>query len=684
MKTGKYLLLLLFAVTLTPVTAQKGLLKKELINIGGEKITAGEFLTLYEKNNQPNENGEKTSIDDYLDLYINFRLKVREAEDLKMDTAKSFVKELTGYRKQLAKPYFNDESVSEALLKEAYKRMKKDVRASHILVMVSPNATPEDTLKAYNKITKIRQEILAGKDFGDAAVEYSDDPSAKDQEEIPGKQRYRKGNRGDLGYFTVFNMVYPFENAAYNTPVGEISKPIRTKYGYHLVKVTDKRDAMGKATVAHIFVALRPNASPEDSARKTEKINNIYKKIQEGMSFEDAVKKYSEDKGSAQNGGKLTPFSSNRVVPEFVEAIDALDSGQISAPVRTNYGWHIIKLIDRKRPGTFEEEKQKLKDRLAKDQRSRKSKEAVIARIKKENDLKIFTDAKNEVFAAIDTSVLKRKFKADSLVNMTKPVMQLGKKKIFGKGEAPQIWTQYDFAKYVEIKQRPQDNIDKNVYLEKLFNQFVNDRCIDYEDQHLEEHYPDFARLMKEYHDGILLFNLTDKKVWSKAVKDTVGLENFFNKHRGDYMWKERVEATVYTIRKKEDVDKALEIIKRYDNDGDIAKELDSAGIHSVRIDPGTYEKGDNRYVDEVEWKKGLSKPLASDVEDLTVFVKIKKVLPPQPKELKDARGLVVSDYQNYLEKEWIKQLKKKYPVTVNQAVWAKVKAYEAKKSNRE
>ncbi len=677
MKTGKFLLTLVLALTFVSVNAQKSLMKKELVNIGGEKITVGEFLKVYEKNNKPIEGEEKTSVKDYLDLYINFKLKVREAEDLKMDTAKSFINELAGYRKQLAKPYFNDEKVNEALLHEAYQRLLKDVRASHILVMVSPNATPEDTLKAYNKIVKIRKEIMEGKNFGDAAVEYSDDPSAKDQKEIPGKQRYRKGNRGDLGYFSVFNMVYPFENAAYNTPVGEVSQPVRTKYGYHLVKVTDKRDAMGKAQVAHIFVALRPNASKEDSIRKTEKIFNVYKKIEDGMSFEDAVKEYSEDKGSAQNGGKLSKFTSNRIVPEFVIAVDNLDTGQISAPVHTNYGWHIIKLISRERPGSFEKEKRQLEDRLKKDNRSKKSKEAVINRIKKENKLKIFDDAKQEIFAAIDTSVLKRKFKADTLINMTKPVMKLGKKCLFKKSDAYQEWTQYDFARYVQIKQRPQENIDKNVYLEKLFKQFVDDKCVEYEDKHLEEHYPEFADLMKEYHDGILLFNLTDEKVWTKAVKDTVGLEKFFNQHRKNYMWGKRVDATVYTIKNKDDVAKAVEVIKQYDNDGDIAKALDSLNIHSVRIDPGKYEKGDNKYVDSVPWKKGLSEPIASDVEDLTVLVKIKEVIPPVEKELNEARGIVTADYQNYLEKEWIKQLKKKYPVKINEQVLKEVLAIE-------
>lgn len=674
LKISKFLFLAILALAFMKVDAQKSLMKKELVTIGGEKVTAGDFMKVYEKNNRPAEGEEKTSLKDYLNLYINFRLKVREAEDLKMDTAKSFIKELAGYRKQLAKPYFIDEKVNDALLKEAYNRMQQDVRASHILVMVSPDARPEDTLKAYQKIVKIRKEIMAGKDFGDAAVEYSEDPSAKGQKEIPGKQRYRKGNRGDLGYFTVFNMVYPFESAAYNTPVGQVSQPVRTKYGYHLIKVTDKRPAMGTAEVAHIFVALRPNASREDSARKTKKINKIYKKIQEGMPYEEAVKKYSEDKGSAQNGGKLTKFTCNRVVPEFVEAVDALDSGQISAPVRTSYGWHIIKLLDRERPKSFDKEKRMLKDRLSKDARARKSKESVIAHIKKNNKLKIYQDAKAEIFAHIDSSVLQYKFNAKKLVGMTKPVMRLGTKKLFKKTpHAVQTWTQYDFANYVQTKQRPQKNIDKAVYLEKLFKQFVDDKCVAFEDEHLDEHYPDFAALMKEYHDGILLFDLTDKKVWTKAVKDTLGLQKYFNAHRSKYMWKKRADATVYKINKKEDVNKAIAIIKQDENDGDIAKALDADSIHSVRIEPGLYEKGDNRYVDKVPWKKGLSKPLASDVEDLTILVKIKKILPPVEKKLNESRGLVTADYQNYLEKEWIKRLKQKYPVTINQAVLKKL-----------
>lgn len=659
-----------FVLFVNTGTAQSKLDKKTLLTIGNEKITVGEFMRVYNKNNTQTNLEEPSSIKDYLELYIDFKLKVMEAEDLKMDTASAFKKELAGYRKQLAKPYFVDEKVNEALLKEAYARKLQDVRASHILIMVGKDATPEDTLAAYNKILKIRQEIMKGKDFNEAAVEYSDDPSARDVKAIPGKQRARKGNRGDLGYFTVFNMVYPFESAAYNTPVGQVSQPVRTQYGYHLVYVTDKKPALGIAQVAHIFVGIPPNSTAEDSARREEKINNIYKKIQEGMSFEDAVALYSEDKGSAKNGGKLTPFSCNRVVPEFVEAVRELDSGEISKPVQTPYGWHIIKLIKRTTPGTFEKEAPGLKEKILKDSRSHKSEEAVLNRIKKENHFKVYNKAKLALFAAIDTSVLNKEFVADSLSGFTKTVMKIGKK----------TYTQSDLADYIGENQRKQDNIDKDVYLEKLFQQFINDKCLAFQDAHLEEDYPGFKALMQEYHDGILLFNLMDKKVWSKAVQDSAGLEAYFNNNRDKYLWGRRLDATVYYVKNKDDVDTVKAIILSNDSDGDIARILEEDSITSVRIIPGKFEKGDNKIIDRVEWKAGDFQQVDSDVDDMVAFVKIRGVLLPQQKELNEARGQATADYQEYLEKEWIKQLKAKYPVVVNKEVLQQLLTEQQKK----
>lgn len=655
----KGLLSLIIICTISNGISQNSYGKKVLVRVGDEKVTANEFIKVYEKNNTQADLYDSNAVKDYLNLYINFKLKVLEAEALKMDTIATFQKELQGYRDQLALPYFVDETVNELLLQEAYDHLRKDIRASHILIMVDENAIPEDTLVAYNKITSIHNEVISGKDFAEMAVKFSDDPSARDREAIPNKQRYRAGNKGDLGYFTVFNMVYPFESAAYNTGINEISPIVRTKYGYHIIQVTDIKDAMGYAEVAHIFVALRPEATTDDSLRKVEKINNIYSKIQDGLSFEDAVVEYSEDKGSIKNQGRLSKFSCNRVVPEFVKAVDGLEINDISEPVKTAYGFHIIKLVNTEKPGTFEVESPKLKERLTKDQRSRKSEDVVISNIKKENKFKIYPEAITEVINAIDTSVLSKRFVADKLIAMNLPVMKLRKEK----------YTQYDFAKFVQKNQRIQENVDKDVYLNQLFTNFEKESCLDFMDKNLEDQYPEFKELVQEYHDGILLFNLTDEKIWTKAVKDTVGLQEYFSNNSDNYNWGERVNATVYELKDNKVLDQVKQIIEENNNDGDIAKALDNDSIRSVQIFPDVYEKGDNKYVDMVEWKTGISGPINSDVEELIVFVKITEIIPPQPKRLDEARGLVTADYQTYLEEEWVEQLKNKYPVTVNEDV---------------
>ena len=330
-----YVLMLMAVVFSNVLTAQSKLDKKTLMHIGDEKVTVKEFMDVFTKNNVQNEMIDKKSLEEYLDLYINFRLKVMEAEALKMDTVSAFVTELDGYRKQLAKPYFTDEKVSEALLVEAYERKTQDGRPSHILLMLDKNAPPQDTLEVWNRIMNIRERALAGEDFAALAVELSEDPSAKDREAIPNQRSFRPGNKGDLGYFSVFDMVYPFENGAYQTPVGEVSMPLRSDFGYHLIKVIERTPASGLIEAAHIYASVNPDASAEEIAEKEEKINFIYNKIQEGMSFEDAVVEYSEDRGSAQREGKLSKFTVNRIVPEFVAAVKEMQAGEISKPIRT-------------------------------------------------------------------------------------------------------------------------------------------------------------------------------------------------------------------------------------------------------------------------------------------------------------------------------------------------------------
>lgn len=635
--------------------AQKNVDNKPLITIGNEDITVKEFMDVFKKNNLNNEVIDKKSLEEYLELYINFRLKVAEAKSLKMDTNKVFINELAGYRTQLSKPYFNDEKVTEQLIVEAYQRKLKDIRASHILISLNKDASPKDTLAAYKKIMDIRQRIIGGESFAEIAATESDDPSAKDREAIPNQRPFRPGNKGDLGYFSVFDMVYPFENGAYTTPVGSLSMPVRSDFGYHLIKVSEITDAIGSIEAAHIYVAVNPGADETEITEKKAKIEKIYAKIQEGTSFEDAVVQYSEDRGSASREGKLAKFTVNRIVPEFVETIKKMKPGEVSAPIKTIYGFHIIKFIGNEAPGSFETEKTALKDRIAKDGRAKKSEEAVIAQIKREAGFSLNSKNAQLFINSFDSTLLQATYDPKADMGNKKTLFKLGKK----------AYSVADFASFVGKNQKKQEGISPEAYGYKLLNEFVHERSIAFEDARLEKKYPEFGALMNEYRDGILLFDLMDKKVWSYAVKDTAGLKEFFNKNRNNYMWSERATATLFTVTNASEVAKTLQLVESLPDDGAIAQAFDADSIRSVRIQPGKFERGDNRFLDQAEWKANSIHQMYSDVDNQTVIIKIKEIHPPQPKELDEARGMITSDYQTYLEKIWVEELRKKYPVNV-------------------
>ena len=380
---GKFLLPLIVLASVISSTAQVNN-GDVLMTIAGKQIYVSEFLNIYQKNNVKGETIDKKSLDEYLDLFINFKLKVKQAEELGLDTVASFRTELNGYRDQLAKPYFTDEATLNGLILEAYDREKTDLRASHIFFRLTPDASPQDTMIAFKKATAAREKLMQGASFEDIAIEFSEDPSAKDREATQ-QHPFLKGNKGDLGFFAVLDMVYAFENGAWHTEVGKVSMPVRTEYGYHLIKVTARRPALGKVTVAHIFLAIPKNATAEDSARIHKRIDSVYTKLTGGTSFEELVKTYSDDKGSAAKDGVLPAFGVNRMVPEFVEAIYSLNStGEYTKPILTTYGWHIVKLIERKTQKPLEEEKADLKQKIMKDSRGDQTRKVVIARIKSE------------------------------------------------------------------------------------------------------------------------------------------------------------------------------------------------------------------------------------------------------------------------------------------------------------
>ena len=624
--------------------------KQVLFTIGNDKVYLTDFEYVYNKNNINDDNSyTKESLDEYLELYINFRLKVKEAEELGLDTVPAIHDELATYRVQLARSYLYDREVNEKLLQEAYDRLKFEVRASHILFSIHEAGLPADTLEAYNDALKVRKRILKGEDFTKLAEQYSADPSVK-------------SNGGDIGYFTAFQTVYPFESAAYNTKVDEVSMPVRTRFGYHLVKVTDKRQAQGTIRVAHILIKIPPDATQDQITAAKEKADVIVRRLKDGELFEDMARQESEDKLSAGKGGQLPEFSTGKMVQEFETAAFALQQdGDFSEPVQTEYGWHIIKRISKSEIPPFDEMKVDLKKRVEKDSRSAMARTVLVQRIKKDYGFTEYNKAREALFKKIGDDIVKSKFVMQDKSSLDKPLFKL----------ADRSYSQKEFVEYLEKSQNKKRNIPAYVLFNDYYNKFLEQSCLDYEESQLENKYPEFKSLMKEYHDGILLFELTDTKVWSKAIKDTTGLQKFHDNHLNNYMWDQRADVTIFTAKNEKIAKSAKKLVKKgkLSLDEIMAKVNTNEEPDNLKFASGKYERGQNEIVDQIEWVEGLSDNITKENSPV-MFVKVNKILQPTPKTLNEAKGFIVSDYQEYLEKEWIKELRKKYPVEVNKGVF--------------
>lgn len=759
-------------------------------NLGTVPVYTSDFLYVYRKNNptaQASTTGAAgsasgdaearptTSLAEYLDLYTNFRLKVLDAEARGLDTTAAFRRELDGYRQQLAQPYLTEKSVTDQLVKEAYDRMQQEVSAAHILILAGPEADPKDTLAAFNKITQIRQRVTGGgEDFGKVAAAESQDPSAKT-------------NGGSLGYFSAMQMVYPFENAAYRTKPGEVSPVLRTKFGYHILKVNNFRPAKGEIKVAHLMVRATPGMPKDDSLAAKKKVDEIYARVVKGEDWGKLVSQFSEDQGSAQQGGELPAFGTGRMIPSFEEAAFELTKvGDISKPVQTPYGWHIIKFLERKPLPPYAEMEPSLRSRVAKDSRSELNKAAFLKRVKAENSYQETAATRKLIIEKADTALVSGHFAfTDDAKNK-----QLNAPLFTIKGQPT---TTRDFYAWLKTNQKPRPKGASPQYVMGLYlDQFTETRLTDYEKANLDTKYPEYRSLVREYRDGILLFQLMDEKVWSKAIEDTTGLKQYFADHKEEYKWGPRVDATVISAADRKTLDKALAQMKRgryttkralpepitfRENQETFAKadsslldqlairmQQDTAltvkligsadsreaaskkggatlaqrrakraasylvkkgGLSAKRVTSGTAakatkEKDDagrkaNRTVafqlmtsdlSGLEEMMNEQNPLALQVSarkfaaaDSKVVdaapqqvgthvvdkdgrvsqVKIKALVPPGYKTLAEARGQATSDYQNFLEKAWIQELRTKYPPKVNQPELDKVMASEKK-----
>lgn len=639
----KIALIALFAGWILPGFTQDSSI---ILTVADEEVTRAEFENIFKKNNR-DADVSKEALEEYMELFINFKLKVNEAESMGMDTMQKFVKELKGYRDQLARPYLTDSEQNEALVRQAYERKKDEIRASHILISVQPNASPEDTLKAWKEVSNIRKQAVSGKDFGTLAKTHSDDPSAKD-------------NGGDLGYFSALQMVYPFENAAYNTEVGEISEPTRTRFGYHIIKVHDRRESRGEIKVAHIMVRTSEKDNAERLELAEKQIKDIHMELEEGGDFAELALKYSDDGSSSAKGGELPWFGAGRMVEEFEDAAFALEEdGEISEPIKSRYGWHIIKRLEYKPVGSYEELEGELKSRIAKDSRSEKTKESFVNKLKKEYDFKAYSRNLKPILNKLDTNIFNGNWDVSKADGMNKPLFELDGKE----------YTQSDFAKYLDDKQRKKRRThDSPVnYGREMYDQYEEETIFEYENSRLEEKYPEFKALMKEYRDGILLFELTDMLVWSMAVKDSAGLQAFYEANKDDYTYGERASGTLYFCDNADIAKQARKMARKGKSKDDIRDKLNKESNLHVRMEDVKLEKGDREFLEGIAWEKGLSENI--DHNNQIVFLHTKEILPPEPKPLSEVRGLVTAAYQNQLEKEWLEELRNKYEYEVNEEV---------------
>ena len=608
-----------------------------LLEIDNDQITLDEFSHIFNKNNE-NEEIDKAYLDEYVELFINFKLKVKEAKNLGFDTVPSFINELEGYRKQLAKPYLRDDNFNDELFDEALDRIQYDINANHILI----NIVDENNDEALNKIKDIRKQILNGNiSFEEAAVKFSDDKSALE-------------NKGNLGYFTAFMMVYDFETAAYTTPIGEISQPVKTKYGYHILKVNEKRKAVGERKVAHIMFKTGKNAKPKKIQEAKDKIFETYELLKNGDRFAEVAERFSEDRSTAVKGGVLPPFGVGKMVSEFeTKSFELQNLGDFSEPFQTDFGWHIVMLLEDNPVIMNDDLYLKVKTGIERDSRSKLSAEFMAKKLKDQYKIKVYKENFNSLRRAAVKDVKNSIWDGKNALDLDNPLFKIESMTFY----------QNDFTDFILKNQKNNNNFD-NLYLE-----FLDKSLFVFEETQLEKKYPEFKALLNEYKEGILLFDLTNKNVWKKAVDDSIGLADYFSRNIDKYKWEERVSASVYScidLSTAKKVKNLLYKLNRGNTDNEtILEKVNKESPLNLEISTKYFSRGENEFIDNISWKKGISKDIKKD-DGGYVIVNVMDVLPAGDMSLNDVKGKVISDYQKYLDDQWISQLRNKYKFSVN------------------
>jgi peptidyl-prolyl cis-trans isomerase SurA len=623
------------------------------LTIDDTDYDAGTFMKFYFKNIDIVQDEEQKDIDNYLDLYIDYRLKLQQAYELGLDKKESHITDIQSTRSSLAQPYLTDNKVTQNLVKEGYERGLQQVNASHILIKLSRGASPADTLKAWNRVQAIYKELQQGADFGSLARTKSEGPSA--------------GNEGGLGWFGAFVMAYEFETAAYETPVASFSTPIRTDFGYHIVYVNDKRPDPGEVTVAHIMTFDKQAEGEQTAASR---IQEIYQQLEEGRGFEELAREFSDDENSASRGGRLNKFGTGGIDETFANAAFELqEKGAYTQPIQTKYGWHIIQLLEKHPLKTFEELEGELKDKIQKSPRSRKITQAFTDQLKKQYQIPETLVLPKKVYDLVnDSLIMAGTYVYDKNQNANT-------NELFKIRETS--YTISNFLSYAEQKQLKDFTFyaSEKEKLDAFYEAFVTEKIISYYDSNLERDNEDFRFLYNEFKEGFLVFDLIETQIWNKADNDSVGQQDYYNRYKDKYTWERRLNIDLTQSTSEEGALKVRQMLQQGVAIDSIKARLNVDNTTQVMISSGTVEETYHRLPDEFEVQLGVSKVYHTDGDSFYKVIQVKEIIEPSVKTIEEARGRVINDYKQELEKNWIEDLRNGHQIEVHKKVFKKVKA---------
>ena len=651
------ILALILPISASPFLAVAQEKKEALVVVGTISIDKEEFLQLMAKEREsegPANSLTRKEFEENFESFLTYKLKVIEAESIKLDQMEEFNLEFSSIKESLIAPYLIKNSIEEGEVKKVYARLQEIVRAKHILFQFPPNPKKEDSIAVLQLALKVKSELENGGDFSALAANYSDDPSAK-------------VNKGDLGYFTGLQMVQQFEEAAYTLPVGSISDPILTDFGYHIIQVSGRQANPGEVQVSHILVRFDPeNPSQEENARR--KISDIYAEIQkESTIWEEIVQTYSEDFGTKSAGGVLPWFGVGTMIPEFeVAGFSLTDIGEVSPPIKTAYGYHILRLEGKRGLQPYEEVEQSIRSKILRNSKTGMIESQVVAIQKsrfgfQENELGISTVAG----AVTATDILS--------FGAAIQEKKLGNTELFKVNTSS--YTAGDLVNFMQTKDMTPKGI--GTFFELWLDKFTEATLAKTEEVDLEKNNKAYQMLLKEYRDGILLFSLTNQEVWQKGLNDSLGQQAFFEKNTQKYQWKSRVQAYLTKVNDASKLENARKFLqnKGFDTDSFAAFEADYRSNYpdAYATESGTFEYEAHPILSKVD----LNTPYQELVIDGTSYVLVVgKVYPPGPRKFEEARGLIIRDYQEFLDQALTKRLKEKYPIQINAGV--KEKTFEA------